>query len=417
MFSIEGIIANTGERKRIEIDTKSGLFTKITEVGGIADIVLEDQLIFPGFIDIHVHAREDESHTQDYKEDFVSASKAALNGGVVAFADMPNNIIAPINDTSYEVKNNLAKKSLITVLLYGGIGPETKPLAKLVPYKVFMGPSVGDLFFTNREDLEQVISQYAGQNVSFHCEEPTILEKNSNALTHENKRPPEAEISAVVFALYLIEKYNLVGKICHCSTIEGINKIISAKKREVRVSVEVTPHHLYFDESMLGENHKIFQVNPPIRQTKENRLALISLLKSGDIDYLATDHAPHTIEEKNKGTSGLTHLDTYGNFVSYLIKEHNFTAKEIVRVCAENPGNFINKFLTTKHGKIEENYTGSLTILDMNKPTTITKENLKTKCKWSPFENITFSGSVHMTIVKGKIYSSRTKFLIKNNDH
>ena len=404
MFSIEGIIANSGERKRIEIDTESGLFTKITEVSGVADVVLENQLIFPGFIDIHVHAREDESHTQDYKEDFISASKAAINGGVVAFADMTNNIIAPIDDTSYETKNSLAKKSLITVLLYGGIGPKTNPLEKVVPYKVFMGPSVGDLFFTNREDLEQVISQYAEQNVSFHCEEPTILEENTKALSHETRRPPEAEISAIDFALYLIEKYNIVGKICHCSTIEGINKIINAKKKGLKVSVEVTPHHLYFDETMLGENRKTFQVNPPIRQTTENRLALISLLKSGDIDYLATDHAPHTTEENIKGTSGLTHLDTYGYFVSYLINEHNFTAKEITKVCSENPGNFINKFLTNKYGKIEKDYTGSLTILDMNKKVTITKNMLKTKCKWSPFEGITFPGNVKMTIIKGKVY-------------
>jgi dihydroorotase len=96
---------------------------------------------------------------------------------------------------------------------------------------------------------------------------------------------------------------------------------------------------LYFDESSFTENnHTLFQVNPPIRQTLENRLYLIQALKNGDIDQLGTDHAPHTVEEKMKGISGLTHLDTYGNIVAWLIKEHNFTPQEIARVMLGEPG-------------------------------------------------------------------------------
>jgi len=405
MLSIEGIIANTREKKRIEIDTDTGLILKITEPRGVADVVLNTELIFPGFVDIHVHAREDASHKQDYKEDFITAGEAAINGGVVAIGEMPNNPVPPVDDDSFEIKNNLTKKSPIMVVLYAGIGPNTKPLSKKVPYKAFMGPSIGDLFFTSNEELEKALEKYKNQYVSFHCEDPKILEENVNENTHEAKRPPEAEISAVDFALKLIEKYNLVGKICHCSTIEGVNKIMDAKKRGLRVSVEVTPHHLYFDETMLHENRKNFQVNPPIRQSKENRLGLIAFLKNGDIDYLATDHAPHTIEEKEKGISGLTHLDTYGPFITWLMREHNFTEEEIVRVCSYNPANFINNFILDKYGKIEEGYVGSLTILDLNKSITITKDRLKTKCGWSPFEGVTFPGSVTMTIIKGKIYA------------
>lgn len=419
MLSIEGIIANTGEKKRIEIDTTTGLIVKITEPRGVADVVLNNELIFPGFIDLHVHGRECADHSQDYKEDFITMGEAAINGGVVAVGEMPNNPVPPIDDDSFKKKDSLTKKSLITVVLYAGIGPNTKPLSKKVPYKAFMGPSVGDLFFTSSEELEKVLEKYENQYVSFHCEDPKILEENINKNTHEAKRPPEAEISAVDFALTLIEKYNLVGKICHCSTALGINKIIDAKKRGVNVTVEVTPHHLYFstDAKALVDKDEtnMLQVNPPIRQTKENRLSLIKLLKNGDIDYLATDHAPHTIEEKEKGVSGLTHLDTYGPFTTWLIREHNFTEKEIERVCSYNPANFINQFLekqpanafapSGKYGKIEEGYVGSLTILDLNRPITVTKDKLKTKCNWSPFEGITFPGSVTMTIIKGKVYA------------
>ncbi len=404
--SIEGIVVSARSQKirRIEIDQYTGLIRKVSEPTGVADVVLKDELIFPGFIDLHVHAREDMSHTQEYKEDFRTVGLAAINGGVVALADMPNNPIPPIDDKSYEQKGNLAKKSPIPVVLYAGIGPNTKPLSKKVPYKVFMGPSVGDLFFNSLDELEAVIKNYQGQNVSFHSEEPEILEKNKNASTHEAKRPPEAEISAVDFALQLIEKYDLVGKICHCSTLEGINKIISAKKRGIKVTVEVTPHHLYFDETMLGGKRKSFQVNPPIRQTKENRLALISMLKNGNIDYLATDHAPHSVSEKEKGISGLTHLDTYGPFITWLIKEHRFTFEEIVRVCSKNPSDFINKFSKDQYGEIKEGHIASLSVIDMKKPINISPKMLKTKCRWSPFLGITFPGSVSMTIIKGKLY-------------
>lgn len=407
MLSIEGNIVKKNKiiRQRIEID-QSGMINKIGEPKGDADFIFTDEIIFPGFIDLHVHAREDMSHIQEHKEDFLTAGQAAINGGVVAFADMPNNPIPPVDMQSYEEKRKLTEKSPVPILLYAGIGSKTEPLEKKVPYKVFMGQSIGDLFFTSREELEIAISKYRGQCVSFHCEDPKILEENSGENTHEEKRPAQAEISAVDFALQLIDKYNLIGKICHCSTKESIEKIIEAKKNGIRVSVEVTPHHLFFDETMIEENRKVFQVNPPIRHTQENRLALIYYLKNGDIDYLATDHAPHTVEEKEKGISGLTHLDTYGPFITWLMKEHAFSSEEIERVCSNNPGNFMNEFLQEKHGKIEENYTGSLTIIDMNKPIQITKDILKTKSKWSPFEGITFPGRVVMTVVKGKVYEN-----------
>ncbi len=448
MISIEGNIVNIDNthRGRVEIGS-DGLILSVTKETGHADLVLKDELIFPGFIDLHVHARECADHSWDYKEDFISASEAAINGGVVCFCDMPNNPVAPVTDLSYNEKSKLVHKAKVEVVLYAGIGPKTKPLSKNVPYKVFMGPSVGDLFFSQLKpstnsrrasdeallarrsfseggaksdkniSLEEVIKNYHGQNISFHCEDPAILEANKNQPTHEQKRPQSAENSAVDFALSIIEKYNITAKICHCSTVEGMQKIIAAKKRGVKVTCEVTPHHLFFDETLLNNaNHQVLQVNPPIRQTKDNRLALIEMLKNGDIDYLATDHAPHTWEEKEKGTSGMPHLDTYGSFATWLIKEHNFTASDAMRVCSYNPGMFVNQFTSVKYGKIEVGYVGSLSILDLNQPIKIEKTVLKTKCGWSPFEGIQFPGRVIKTIVKGKVYENNLipKSLIKS---
>ncbi|MDQ2950301.1 MAG: amidohydrolase family protein [Acidobacteriota bacterium] len=412
MLRIEGRIVNhdTEFDGAVEIDTRTGLIERVGPLEGRSDIDAGSCLIFPGFGDIHIHAREDAGGTQKYKEDFVSASVAAIHGGVVHVADMPNNPVAPVDDASYATKEALTIASTVHVTLYAGIGPQTDPLRRHVPYKAFMGPSVGDLFFRSQAELESVIAKYRGKNVSFHCEDPEILEANKDASTHELKRPASAEIAATEFALYLIEKHELVGKLCHYSTRDGLQKIVAARARGVRVTCEVTPHHLFFDDSMMTDENRLWlQMNPPLRSADDRR-AMIAALKNGDIDYVATDHAPHTIAEKGEGVSGVPLLDTYGAFVTWLIVEQGFSATDIARVCAFNPGKFVREFLPVGfgrgYGRVEAGYVGSLTIIDLNKPYLVTRESIKSKCGWSPFEGHTFPGSVRYTVVRGEVCSA-----------
>jgi dihydroorotase len=412
LLRIEGTIVRREGTSfgEISINQDSGLIESVGNPTGKAEIILDRRhLIFPGFGDLHVHAREDESGSQNYKEDFESMSHAAIRGGVTHVGDMPNNPISPTTAERYKKKAELARKSLVRVTLYGGIGPVTKPFPFRVPYKAFMGPSVGDLFFTSYEELEEVIACYPGEYVSFHCEDPSVLEKNKNELTHEARRPKEAEISGVDFALYLIQKYRLHGKLCHISLLDGVRKAVESKRRGASVTIEVTPHHLYFDASMITEKNRLWlQMNPPLRTSHDDKLELVESLRRGDIDYLATDHAPHTIEEKTNGISGVPHLDTYGAFVTWLMGEHHFSPEEIARVCSYNPGRFVQPFLPKGFGNgfgdIAPGWVGSLTVIDPDRPTTITRDTLKTKCGWSPFEGITFPGSVVYTILKGRAY-------------
>jgi len=410
MLRIEGRIANHDREfdGAIEINTDTGLIQSLGPCTGQSDIDLSGCIIFPGFGDIHIHAREDAGGSQTYKEDFTTISAAAIHGGVVQVADMPNNPVAPVDDTSYSAKEKLTKKSDVTITLYAGIGPKTSPLNRHVPYKAFMGPSVGDLFFSSKHQLEDVIVSYRGKNVSFHCEDPAILDANKHAPLHELKRPASAEISATEFALYLIEKYDLVGKLCHYSTRDGLPLIAAAKARGVKVTCEATPHHLFFDTTMITpENRQWLQMNPPLR-SKEDRIALIAALKSGLVDYVATDHAPHTLDEKIAGASGVPHLDTLGAFATWLMAEQGFSTTDIARVFAYNPGQFVREFLPESLGKgfgsIEPGYVGSLTVLDPEKPYLVTRDSLKTKCGWSPFEGYTFPGSVRCTVIRGKSY-------------
>lgn len=392
----------------VEIDDATGLITSIGEATGASDIDTRGCLIFPGFGDIHIHAREDASGTQTYKEDFATASAAAVHGGVVQVADMPNNPVAPVNDELYAAKEKLTAKSDVHVTLYAGIGPETHPLKRHVPYKAFMGPSVGDLFFTSAAQLEQAIARYRGCNVSFHCEDPVVMDAHRGEPTHEERRPAQAEVSATAFALQLIEKYELQGKLCHYSTREGLPMILAAKKRGVKVTAEVTPHHLFFDSSMLTDENRLWlQMNPPLR-APEDRLAMIEALRHGDIDYVASDHAPHSHEEKRKGASGVPHLDTMGSFATWMMKKCAFTPEDVCRVFATNPGRFVREFLPKDlgdgFGKIAPGFAGSLTVLDLEKPYTVTAESVKTKCAWSPFEGFTFPGSVRATVIRGRVF-------------
>lgn len=381
---------------------------KIVEVGqnlGAADYTYgEECLIFAGMGDIHIHAREDLSQKQSYKEDFRTAAAAAMNGGVAHVADMPNNPIAPITDETYRAKEALVKERNVPVhfTLYAGIGPGTKPLSFAVPYKAYMGPSVGDLFFSSLAQLEETLKHYRGKHVSFHCEDPELLEKHKNAPTHEERRPAACELSATRFALQMIEKYELIGKLCHYSVGEGLPLIKEARARGIPVTCEVTPHHLYYDVTDITDSNRGWmQMNPPLRSV-EDRKAMLAALREGTLDYLATDHAPHTLEENQKGISGQPHLDTYAPFVTWLIKEQNFQPEQVASFCSENPGNFVNPFLTErKYGKIAPGYTASLTVLNMNRPITIRREEMKTKCGWSPFEGVTFPGSVEALFLDG----------------
>ncbi len=338
---VEGLLADIDGVRPGQVVIENGVIVAVGEKLAAPEHVFgDDCLIFAGMGDIHIHAREDVSGKDTHKETFATAAAAALHGGVVHVADMPNNPIAPIDDASYQAKENLLAQARlpVTFTLYAGIGPGTRPLHRSVPYKAYMGPSVGDLFFRSLEELDQALAHYRGQNVSFHCEDPILLDKHRLALTHELRRPAECELSATRFALGLVEKYSLKGKLCHYSVKEGLPLIRAAKAQGLPVTAEVTPHHLFFDTTTITErNRGWMQMNPPLRSPAD-RLAMLEALRDGTADYLATDHAPHTLAEKEKGISGQPHLDTYGPFVTWLLAEAGFSPERVGGHLLGQPG-------------------------------------------------------------------------------
>lgn len=417
MKVIDAIAATSEYKKRIQIrfDENTGLIEDVGDLGLKADYTFgDDCLLFSGMGDVHIHAREDVSGKNNYKEDFTTARAALRNGGLCHAGDMPNNPIPPVDNKSYEDKFKLAMKAEGELWLYAGIGPETRPLTYPVPYKVYMGPSIGELFFKDLETLDETLQHYKNQTVSFHCEDPVLLENHKHLQHHHEKRPVVAEVVATKDALAMIEKYHLKGKLCHYSSGEGLRLIREARSRGAKVKIEVTPQHLYFGIEELAETRwKSYQMNPPIR-SRIDRDALMAALKNGEIDFLATDHAPHTDEEKEKGTSGLTGLDTFGPFVTWLM-EQGISPQLVAKVASENPGDFYNQFLPSWSkissvfgnmgkgtGYLKPGYRANFTVLNLKKPLTVTKDNLKTKVAHSPFMDVTFPGQVEALFIGGK---------------
>ncbi len=398
----------------VVIEIETGLITEVhrsVKLEGAFDV--KDCLIFPGFLDVHVHGREDATGKETHKETFETLGEASINGGVVHVVEMGNNPKPPVDDDSYLEKQELTKKSKVPITLYAMIGPGTSALSFNVPYKLCHARTTGSndiIFFPNRKEIEETVKRYRGKSVSHHCEDSEILKGHENEPFHELRRPPEAEVSAIDFAVYLTEKYNLKSKVCHCSVCAGIDKIDGAKKQGLDVTCEITPHHLYFDQSMTTEETRPWmQMNPPLRVAKD-RLFCVWALRNSFIDMVATDHAPHTKEDKLKGASGQPHLDTFGPFITWLMAEHRFRPEDIARVCCVNPARFLNQFLSPKefgkgYGKIAVGYVGSLTVIDPKNPITINEAMLKTKCAWSPFNGIAFPGRVTAVVVRGQMYA------------
>lgn len=378
--------------------------------GTVSRYDLEKYVIFPGFVDIHTHCRQDVTGKDCHKEDYATVGLAALNGGVTFIADMPNNPIVPLSKRPYDLKQHLAKvKCPIDVLCYAGIGPGSMPFTGCytteVPYKVFLGPSTrsnDELHFNDYEEVEQTLANYRGKAISFHCEDPKLLAAYSNRSTHEQRRPDICEIMAVNAALGFIEDYNLAGKVCHVSTLASYEGIMARRKHSTcDVSMEVTPHHLFFDVDMITPENKLFlQMNPPLRQ-RDQRLGLLEFVRQGKFDYLASDHAPHTTTEKLAGISGVPQLDTYGAFVTWLIKEAKVPLRVVWAMACANPGEWIGTFTGRKVGRIEADYEASITVLNLDKPM-IDSRQLYTKCKWSPFDLRSLPGSVEAVWLRGE---------------
>jgi dihydroorotase len=411
----------------IIIDPQAGSIISVKELGRDEGT---GNLILPGFIDIHVHAREyPQPHDSDSqatarweaacrKETFLSVGNAAINGGVTLFAAMPNDPIPPDTASAYAEKQGVAASSPCPVIMFASITERSEPWGD-VPYKVYLDISPSPVSFTTWVRLENALARYRRCRVFFHAEDPDSLAKFQGNGPRWKTRPPEVEIGAVEKILELTAKLGLHSHICHVSTERAVSLICDYNRvSEDRVTCEVTPHHLFFsirEGDVSAANSRevpasaLLDCNPPLRPESDRRF-LLDALKEGVVDVLASDHAPHTIDDKRGGSPGMPHLDTLGPFSGWLMNECGFSPVRIAEILSAGPAKLFGKDLDLPHGAIETGYAASLTLLDDKGVTLVEGDQIKwrgplrTLCKWSPFEGIPLPARVAGTIVRGKQY-------------
>jgi dihydroorotase len=356
-----------------------------------------DKLILPGGIDSHVHFRDPGFI---YKEDFATGSTSAAYGGISCVLDMPNTSPPTVTSETLMEKAQIAgSKSYIDFGLLAGVS-ESENFEKLseivTAFKIYLASTTGDLKFDNYDHLKDIFEgiKSTGKTVCVHCEDERKLNKDTkpNSLKeHLNTRPNSAEASAI--EIVADNFTNAKVHICHVSTKEGIKLL-----EKLPFTCEVTPHHLFLNsDSKIGARGK---VNPPLREAADQD-ALWNALRNGTIDVIASDHSPHTIEEKEdivSAPSGMPGTETLLPLMLNWVKQNKFELSRLVNAVCERPGEIFG----LRKGKLAEGYDADIIMVDMRHSTEIHGEKLHSKCGWTAFEgfNAVFP---KYTFVRGEV--------------
>ncbi len=383
---------------------------------------ISDKYVVPGFVDVHVHFREPGF---SYKETISTGSAAAARGGYTTVCTMPN--LSPTPATLEGVKVQLAaieKDAKVKVIPYGSITLNQNgkvPLSDMSTISEYVFAFTDDgKGVQDSELMEQAmnIAKNLGKVIVAHCEDESLLTggyiHEGNYATQHNHLgiSSESEWEQVKRDIELSEVTGCQYHVCHVSTKESIDLIREAKKRGAKVSCEVTPHHLLLSEEDLQEDGK-YKMNPPLR-TKEDKSALIQGIKDGTIDMIATDHAPHSDEEKSRGLKGSA-MGIVGLEFAFSLLYTEFVLKEVItidhliKLMTVNPRkifsldkqaeNSIDKGIKT----VETGMIADLTVLDLNTNYTIDSSTFYSKGKSTPFDGMSVRGDISMTIVDGKV--------------
>lgn len=405
---------------------KADLLIKGGKVHTIADRINEavdleidgtDLYLMPGVIDSHVHFREP---GLEWKENLESGSKAAAAGGVTSFFDMPNTKPATVTlETLKEKKELAAKKSLINYNFFIGATPDNLEIlnqAKNIPgVKLFMGASIGSLLVDQLNSLEKIFAEVK-HLIVVHAEDEELLKKNkatysgsTDVLDHMKIRSSEVAFKATKQAVELALKHDAQLHIAHVSTAEEVSYL--KENKSDLISAEVCPQHLFLHAPEIYKQLNCrAQMNPPIR-TIEHSKALWSGLKDGILDFVATDHAPHTIEEKDqefgKAPSGVPGVETSLPLFLDQVSQGNCSINNVVNWMCESPA---KRFKMKNKGFIAEGFDADLVLIDFKKTKELTDDQVISKSGWSPFSGKKITGWPVTTIVNGNIVYQEGEF-------
>ena len=366
--------------------------------------------IFPGFTDVHVHFREPGF---SYKETIATGSIAAARGGFTDVCTMPNLDPAPDCIEHLQKQLDIIKKdAVINVHPFGTItkmqvGEELSDMEGMA--EKVIGYSDDGRGVQSDEMMEKAMikAKSLGKIISAHCEDNSLLfggyiHEGEYARLHGHRGICSAsEWKQIERDLKLVEKIGCKYHVCHISTKESVELIRQAKEKGLDVTCETAPHYLIMNDMMLEEDGR-FKMNPPIR-SEEDRLALVEGLLDGTVDMIATDHAPHSAEEKSKGLSesnmGVVGIETsFAAMYTYLVKKGVITLEKLIEVMYVNPSKRFGIEKGVRVGK-----KADLTVFDLNKKYIIDPADFKSMGVATPFKNHEVYGECKLTIANGNI--------------
>jgi dihydroorotase len=390
----------------------NGLIERIApQISSATDETLnaEGRLLLPGVIDPQVHFREP---GKDSKEDLGSGSRAAVKGGVTSFLEMPNTSPPTTNQAALDDKlRRAAEKCVANYGFFIGATPDNLDAINhahpACGIKIFMGASTGDLLVDKAEDLERIFA--GGERlIAVHAEDEARIRarreqfrNRHDVAVHSEIRDNRCALQASELALALSKKYRRRLHILHLSTHEEVELL--RRDKPAWVTAEVIPNHLLLNVGDYTRLGALVQMNPPIRQAEDNA-ALWAGLHDGTIDFIATDHAPHTLEEKRKpypeSPAGMPGVETSLPLMLTEMKAGRCTLAEIQKWMCHGPA---AAYGIRNKGRILEGWDADLTLVDIENARPVRNEEMFTKVRWSPFDGRDLYGWPVYTIVGGQI--------------
>ena len=389
---------------------------------------LNGMLVLPGVIDVHVHLRDQEL---SYKEDFYTGTCAAANGGVTLVIDMPNN--KPVTMTSAALKERMdlaSRRIVVNVAFYSAFPREINEIRRIAnagakAFKIFLSHTVGGLDPNNEKSVIEAFMEAAKSNlpIAVHAEDGLLLQENIKSLRLEGRddlhafseaHSPEVEVRGIRRAMKLARESCAHVHVCHVSTADGLRIISKAKSSGLPVSCEVTPHHLLLSEEYVDKVGSIALINPPLR-SREDVLYLQRALKEGLIDIVASDHAPHTLKEKEGSSvwdisAGMVGLETMLPLMLTMFNRGQISIQTIVKVLAEKPSKI---FRLKDRGVIREGAYADLVVVDIKREWVIDPSEFYSKAKFSPFEGWVVKGKPVKTFVNGVLSMDECEIVVK----
>lgn len=390
----------------------------------------ENKFLLPGMIDDQVHFREP---GLTHKATIATESKAAIAGGITSFVEMPNTVPQATTVEKLEEKFDIASKTSHAnySFMFGGTNDNLDEILKIdskkvAALKLFLGSSTGNMLVDNPEVLEKIFSS-TDLLIAVHCEDEETIRENTKTFKsqygedipikyHPSIRSEEACYLSSSRAIQLANKTGARLHVFHLSTAKE-TALFSNKKplKDKKITAEVCIHHLWFSDEDYDKKGNLIKWNPAVKTAKD-REALWQALLDDRIDVIATDHAPHTKEEKS---NIYTKAPSGGPLVQHAVvalmeayHKGKISIEKLVEKIAHNPAIL---FQIENRGFIKEGYFADLILVDPHNPWTVTAENIYYKCGWSPFEGTTFKSRITHTILNGALVYHNAKFTNHNS--